>query len=73
MVKNKYKKCAILTCCRNPTSKLDEDVNVEWIPQNKNNNYLIVDEKMTMQIGVFQERVNFWIEIFKDYLLDFSF
>ncbi|KAK7873002.1 hypothetical protein R5R35_000302 [Gryllus longicercus] len=52
----------------NPTSKLDEDVNIQWIPYTSDNRvYLNIDKELKMEKDLFKERLNFWENIYKSY------
>lgn len=52
----------------NPTSQLDSDVNVQWVPFTKDNPvYLNIDVDLIMEKRMFKERVAFWNQLYKRY------
>ncbi|XP_076656402.1 esterase FE4 [Halictus rubicundus] len=44
----------------NPTSKLDDDITVNWEPRGDENNYLIIDTELKMGKNLFQDRMDYW-------------
>lgn len=56
---------------RNPTPKLDKDVNIEWLPVKNGKNCMIIDKNLTMHDYVNKERIKFWADIYKPTLGEF--
>lgn len=57
---------------RNPTAKMDTDVNIQWLPLDKEDNYLNINLDLKMEKGLFSDRLAFWADIYKDVLGDFA-
>lgn len=56
----------------NPTPVLDDVVTMKWEPMGKERNYAILNGDLTMGKKLFEERVNFWVSIYKDTLGDYA-
>lgn len=54
----------------NPTSILDDDVTINWEPLGKEDNYMNINEQLRMEKDLFKDRVNFWVQLYKDILGD---
>ncbi|KAJ8676688.1 hypothetical protein QAD02_012475 [Eretmocerus hayati] len=56
----------------NPTSNLDDDVNISWAPTGSDDNFLEINQPLKMDKGVIKERVNLWAQIYSDALGDLT-
>lgn len=52
---------------------MDSDVNVQWLPIGKEDNYLDINVEMKMEKGPCSDRVTFWANIFKPLLGDYAY
>ncbi|XP_047347897.1 venom carboxylesterase-6-like [Vespa velutina] len=53
----------------NPTSKLDEDITIEWEPKNKEVcKYILINQDLKMDRHLLGERTPFWAELYKNAL-----
>ncbi|EZA55321.1 Venom carboxylesterase-6 [Ooceraea biroi] len=52
----------------NPTSKLDEFVDVNWEPRGSEDNYLNINQELKMEQGLLQDRKDFWMNLYKNIL-----
>ncbi|XP_012279049.1 esterase FE4 [Orussus abietinus] len=55
----------------NPTSKLDDDVTVNWEPLGKEDNYLNINPKLEMEKDLWKDRIYFGANLYKDILGDY--
>jgi len=51
---------------RNPTSNMNEYVNVIWEPRGEEDNYMNINQELTMEKGLLQDRTDFWKELYKN-------
>ncbi|XP_076173591.1 esterase E4 [Ptiloglossa arizonensis] len=53
---------------RNPTSKLDDDVTVNWEPRGNENNFMNINQDLKMEKHLMQDRYDYWKRKYKDVL-----
>lgn len=47
---------------------MDEYVNVNWEPRGKEDNYMNINEDLKMEKGLLQDRMDFWMNLYKGVL-----
>ncbi|KAM0724816.1 Esterase FE4 [Formica fusca] len=52
----------------NPTSNMNEYVTVNWEPRGKEDNYMNINQELKMEKGLLQDRINFWMNLYKNVL-----
>ncbi|KAL6435675.1 hypothetical protein ACFW04_005532 [Cataglyphis niger] len=52
----------------NPTSNMNEYVTVNWEPRGKEDNYMNINQELKMEKGLLQDRINFWMNLYKNIL-----
>ncbi|XP_012215980.1 esterase FE4-like [Linepithema humile] len=50
----------------NPTSNMNDYVNVNWEPRGKEDNYMNINQELTMEKGILQNRADFWMNLYKN-------
>ncbi|XP_076629794.1 esterase FE4 [Colletes latitarsis] len=53
---------------RNPTSKMDDDITVNWEPRGNDNSYLNINQELKMENNLMQDRHNYWKRKYKNIL-----
>lgn len=53
---------------RNPTSNLDDYVNVNWVPRGSEDNYMNIDQDLKMEQGLLKNRMDFWKNLYRNVL-----
>ncbi|XP_071559330.1 esterase FE4 [Temnothorax nylanderi] len=52
----------------NPTSNMNEYVNVKWEPRGEEDNYMNINQELKMEKGLLNDRVDFWKNLYKNVL-----
>ncbi|EFN82200.1 Esterase FE4 [Harpegnathos saltator] len=52
----------------NPTSHLDDYVNINWEPRGTEDNYMEIDQDLKMKQGLLQDRLDFWKNMYRNVL-----
>lgn len=52
----------------NPTSNMNEYVTVSWEPRGKEDNYMNINQELKMEKGLMQDRINFWMNLYRNVL-----
>ncbi|XP_032674579.1 esterase FE4-like [Odontomachus brunneus] len=52
----------------NPTSQLDDNVNVNWEPKGTDDNYMNINEELKMEKGLLKNRMEFWKSLYRNVL-----
>ncbi|KAL0125895.1 hypothetical protein PUN28_004753 [Cardiocondyla obscurior] len=52
----------------NPTSNMNEYVNVNWEPKGTEDNYMNINQELKMEKGLLSERADFWKNLYKNVL-----
>ncbi|KMR05274.1 esterase fe4 [Lasius niger] len=52
----------------NPTSNMNEYVTVNWEPRGKDDNYMNINQELKMEKGLLQDRIDFWMNLYKNVL-----
>ena len=50
---------------RNPTSNMNEYVNVNWEPRGTEDNYMNINQELKMEKGLLHDRIDFWKDLYK--------
>ncbi|XP_076239219.1 esterase FE4 [Calliopsis andreniformis] len=53
---------------RNPTSKLDEELTLNWEPRGADNNYLNINEELKLEKDLMKDSIDYWKKKYKDIL-----
>lgn len=53
---------------RNPTSRLDDNVNVIWEARGEDDNYMNINQDLRMEQGLLKDRVDFWKNLYRNVL-----
>lgn len=53
---------------RNPTSHLDDNVNVNWEPRGTDDNYMNINQDLKMEQGLLKNRMDFWKNLYRNVL-----
>ncbi|KYN20565.1 PREDICTED: esterase FE4-like [Trachymyrmex cornetzi] len=49
----------------NPTSNMNEYVNVNWEPRGTEDNYMNINQELKMEKGLLHDRIDFWKDLYK--------
>lgn len=52
----------------NPTSNMNEYVNVKWEPRGTEDNYMNINQELKMEKGLLRDRADFWKNLYKNVL-----
>lgn len=47
---------------------MNEYVTVNWLPRGKEDNYMNINQELKMEKGLLQDRINFWMNLYKNVL-----
>lgn len=53
---------------RNPTSNMNEYVNVNWEPRGIEDNYMNINQELKMEKGLLSDRADFWKKLYANVL-----
>lgn len=45
---------------------MNDYINVNWEPRGKEDNYMNINQELTMKKGLLHDRVDFWTELYKN-------
>jgi len=45
---------------------MNDYINVIWEPRGKEDNYMSINQELTMEKGLLQDRVDFWKDLYKN-------